>query len=146
MFQTLGTLFRARAAEAEETLIDRNAITLLAQHLRDAKAEIGRSRAAIAGLMARETERGRGLDKLAEEILRREREAQAAMEAGEDALAADELGTSRVRCGAAASEAYERPLRGVARWLDGETVDVNVATAVWLEALPQVGPARVIDV
>ena len=89
MFQTLGTLFRARAAEAEETLIDRNAITLLAQHLRDAKAEIGRSRAAIAGLMARETERGRGLDKLAGEILRREKEAQAAMEAGEDALAAD---------------------------------------------------------
>lgn len=87
MFQTLSTLFRARAAEAEEELIDRNAITLLAQHLRDAKAEIARSRAAIARLMARETERKRGLDRLGADILRREGEAKAALDAGEDALA-----------------------------------------------------------
>ncbi|MEL7464972.1 MAG: PspA/IM30 family protein [Pseudomonadota bacterium] len=89
MFQTLGTLFRARAAEAEETLIDRNAVTLLAQHLRDAKAEIARARAAVARLMAREAERGRALDRLAEDILKREREATAAMEAGREDLAAD---------------------------------------------------------
>lgn len=89
MFQTLSTLFRARAAEAEETLIDRNAVTLLAQHLRDAKAEIARSRAAIARLMAKETERGRSLDRLSEDILKREREAKAAMEADQDDLAAD---------------------------------------------------------
>ena len=31
MFQTISTIFRARAAEAEEALVDRNAVTLLAQ-------------------------------------------------------------------------------------------------------------------
>lgn len=89
MFETLSTLFRARAAEAEEALVDRNAITLLAQHLRDAKAEIARSRAAIARLMARETERGRGLDQIAREILKRETEARAAFAAEQEDLAAE---------------------------------------------------------
>ena len=87
MFGTLNTLFRAKAAEAEEDLIDRNAITLLAQHLRDAKVEIARSRAAIARLMARETERDRALDALSAKILRREAEAKAALEADDEALA-----------------------------------------------------------
>lgn len=89
MFETLTTLFRARAAEAEEGLIDRNAITLLAQHLRDARAEIARSRAAVARLMAREAERGRALDALASAILAREAEAAAAMDKGDEELAAD---------------------------------------------------------
>ena len=89
MFQTLNTLFRARAAEAEEALVDRNAVSLLAQHLRDAKTEIARSRAAVARLMARRTERGRNLDALAGEILKREGEARKAIRAGEDDLAAD---------------------------------------------------------
>ncbi|MEO1610860.1 MAG: PspA/IM30 family protein [Pseudomonadota bacterium] len=89
MFQTLGTLFRARAAEAEETLIDRNAVTLLAQHLREGKAEIARARAAVARLMAREAERKRALDRLAQDILKREGEAKAAIEAGREDLAAD---------------------------------------------------------
>lgn len=89
MFQTLGALFRARAAEAEEVLIDRNAVTLLAQHLREAKAENARSRTAIARLMAREAERARALDALSVDVLKREKEARAAMEAGDDALAAD---------------------------------------------------------
>ena len=34
------------------------------------------------------------------------------------------------------------PLRGVARLLDGETLDLARAPALWLEALPGVGPAR----
>lgn len=89
MFETLTTLFRARSAEAEEALVDRNAITLLAQHLRDAKAEIARSRAAVARQMARETERTRGLASIDETLRRRESEAAAALTRGEDALAAD---------------------------------------------------------
>lgn len=89
MFETLATLFRARTAEAEEALAEANAVSLLAQHLRDAKAELARSRAAVAGMMARETERGRAIDRLAEEAKRREAEARAALEAGEEALAGD---------------------------------------------------------
>ncbi|MEM8755080.1 MAG: PspA/IM30 family protein, partial [Pseudomonadota bacterium] len=89
MFETLTTLFRARSAEAEEALIDRNAVTLLAQHLRDAKAEIAGARAAIARLMAREAERDRALAALAETLARREREAAAALAKGDEGLAAD---------------------------------------------------------
>lgn len=89
MFETLATLFRARTAEAEEALAEANAVSLLAQHLRDAKAELARSRAAVAGMMAREAERGRAIDRLAAEAKRREAEAKAALEAGEEALAGD---------------------------------------------------------
>lgn len=89
MFETLTTLFRARTAEAEEGLVDRNAVTLLAQHLRDARVEVAGARAAIARLMAREAEQGRALEALATKIRLREGEAKAAMGKGEDALAAD---------------------------------------------------------
>lgn len=89
MFETLTTLFRARTAEAEEALAERNAVSLLAQHLRDARAELSRSRGAVAGMMAREAERGRAIDRLAAEAARREAEARTALEAGEEALAGD---------------------------------------------------------
>ncbi|MEM7545708.1 MAG: PspA/IM30 family protein [Pseudomonadota bacterium] len=89
MFETLTTLFRARTAEAEEGLIDRNAVTLLAQHLRDARAEMAGARAAIARLMAREAEQSRALDALKAKIKLRETEAKIAIDKGEDDLAAD---------------------------------------------------------
>jgi phage shock protein A len=89
MFETLATLFRARTAEAEEGLIDRNAVTLLAQHLRDARIEVAAARAAIARLMVRETEQARALAAISANIALREREAKAAMDAGEDTLCAD---------------------------------------------------------
>lgn len=89
MFETLTTLFRARTAEAEEALAERNAVSLLAQHLRDARAELSRSRGAVAGMMAREAERCRAIDRLAAEAARREAEARTALEAGEEALAGD---------------------------------------------------------
>lgn len=89
MFETLSTLFRARTAEAEESLIDRNATTLLAQHLRDARVEIASARAAIARLMARETEQGRAIDALSAKIELRETEVREALKKGEDTLAED---------------------------------------------------------
>lgn len=89
MFRTVTTLFRAGVAEADEDLQDRTASTLLAQHLRDAKAELARHRAGLAALMARETKAARLEDALAEKLTRRETEVETALAASDEALAAD---------------------------------------------------------
>ncbi len=89
MFRTVTTLFRAGVAEADEDLQDRTATTLLAQHLRDAKAELARHRAALAALMACETKATRLGEALAEKLSRREAEVKTALAASDEALAAD---------------------------------------------------------
>ena len=89
MFRTVTTLFRAGVAEADEDLQDRTASTLLAQHLRDAKAELARHKAGLAALMARETKEARLEQALAEKLTRRESEVETALTASDDALAAD---------------------------------------------------------
>ncbi len=89
MFRTVTTLFRAGVAEADEDLQDRTASTLLAQHLRDAKAELARHRAGLAALMARETKAARLEEALADKLARREAEVETALAASDEALAAD---------------------------------------------------------
>jgi len=86
MLDTLRTLFRASRAETEEALIDGNAITLLAQHLRDAKADVERARRGLAALIARKAGEERQARALEDEIVRREGDARAAMNADEEAL------------------------------------------------------------
>jgi phage shock protein A len=53
MFDTLRTLFRWNAANAEELLIDRNAIALLGQKIRDAEAAQQQGKQTLAALLAR---------------------------------------------------------------------------------------------
>lgn len=89
MLSTLSTLFRAGHAEAEEALVDRNATTLLAQHLRDARTDLTARKAATARLMARETETARRRNDLGLRITRREDEARKALKAGDESLAED---------------------------------------------------------
>ncbi len=89
MFRTVTTLLRAGVAEADEDLSDRMASTLLAQHLRDAKAELARHRAGLAALMAREAKEARLAEALAEKMARRETEVETAFAAADDALAVD---------------------------------------------------------
>ena len=89
MFRTVTTLFRAGVAEADEELQDRAAPTLLAQHLRDAKGELARHRAGLATLMAREAKEARLEEALAEKLTRRETEVETALNASDEALAAD---------------------------------------------------------
>jgi len=86
MLDTLRTLFRASRAETEEALIEGNAVTLLAQHLRDAKVDVERARRGLAALIARKAGEDRQASALEDEITRREGDARAAMAAGEEAL------------------------------------------------------------
>jgi len=53
---------------------------------------------------------------------------------------ADDWGTRRARCDSGAVGAS--PLRGVARLVNGDRIDLEHAPAAWLEALPGIGPAR----
>ena len=89
MLSTLSTLFRAGRAEAEEALVDANATTLLAQHLREARTDLTARKAATARLMARETDIARRRNDLGLRITRREEEARKALAAGDDDLAED---------------------------------------------------------
>ena len=89
MISTLRTLFRASAAEAEEAVIDANGKTLLAQHLRDAKHDVGRARQMCARLMAQKSAEERRIESLTQEIARREEQVHEALTADQGALAED---------------------------------------------------------
>ncbi|MEM6488210.1 MAG: PspA/IM30 family protein [Pseudomonadota bacterium] len=87
MFKTLRTLMRAQAAEAEERLELAQGPAILAQHLRDAEADLRRARLALAELTAARREEARREATARDEIARREAEAREAVAAGEDTLA-----------------------------------------------------------
>jgi len=54
MFNIVTTLFRGAAADAEEALIDRNAVALLQQKIRDAETAHLRGKQTLAALIARQ--------------------------------------------------------------------------------------------
>ncbi|MEL6220656.1 MAG: PspA/IM30 family protein [Pseudomonadota bacterium] len=89
MFETLRTLFRARAAEAEQSVIRANGTTLLAQHLRDAEADLAAARRTLAGLIARMKAEDRRIEALTADIARRETSARSALSMGQRPLAED---------------------------------------------------------
>lgn len=89
MIDTLRTLLRARAAEAEDAITDQNSLRLLAQHLRDAEADTTEARRVLAGLMAQRKAEGRRRDEAQAELTRRERETAEAMTAQETQLVED---------------------------------------------------------
>jgi phage shock protein A len=87
VFQTLRVLARATFASAEEELESRNATAILAQHLREAKAELNGAYGRIATLMAQRKEEARRVEKLDALGAKRMEEGRRAMEMGEEALA-----------------------------------------------------------
>ncbi|MEM8596506.1 MAG: PspA/IM30 family protein [Pseudomonadota bacterium] len=89
MLRTITTLIRARTAEAGEALEAAEGPTLLAQHLRDAEADLRRGRNALARLVAEEKAERRRAEAAIAEIARREAEASAALTASEERLAED---------------------------------------------------------
>ena len=87
MMRLFATLWRARAAEAEEAVFDANAIRLLQQHLREATQAFEIAKHELARVMAQETSEARQATELAGRIGQLEEDAAKALAAGEESRA-----------------------------------------------------------
>lgn len=87
MFKTFATLFRSAAATAEESLIDRNALLILDQQIREARSALERGRHALAIAMAQDDAEGKRLDDTRRHIADLEQRATEALRGGRDDLA-----------------------------------------------------------
>jgi phage shock protein A len=87
MIKTVLTLVRGAAAAAEEELVDRNALWVLDQQIRDATAAIARSKRALALAIAQDEAEGRRLEATLTRIADLETRTVAALTAGREDLA-----------------------------------------------------------
>lgn len=87
MFKTLMTLMRGQAAAAGEEIIDRNALVILDQQMRDATSALERARRALALAIAQDGQEGRRLEALNGQITGLEVRVTDALAAGSDGLA-----------------------------------------------------------
>ena len=89
MFKTLFTLVRGAAAAAEEEVIDRQALLILDQQIRDAAAAVERGKRALAVAIAHDEAEGRRLEATIARIADLEERAVAALAGGREDLAAE---------------------------------------------------------
>jgi phage shock protein A len=68
MFKQIVTIFRGRAAEAGEAVIDANAMTILNQQIRDCVAAIESTKRTLALAIAQERQEEARLEKIATRI------------------------------------------------------------------------------
>ncbi len=87
MFKSIVTIFRGRAAEAGEALIDANAMTILDQQIRDCATAIETTRRTLALAIAQERQEEARLEKLSSRRDALEARAGAALDAGNEDLA-----------------------------------------------------------
>src|SRR5712671_6264980 len=89
MFKTIVTLMRGAAAAAEEQVVDRSALLILDQQIRDAAAAIERSKRALAIAIAQDEAEGKRLETTLRRIADLEERATAALAGGRDDLAGE---------------------------------------------------------
>jgi phage shock protein A len=89
MLKTIVTLFRGAAFRAEEEFIDRSALLILDQQIRDAAAGIERAKRALAVAIAQDEAEGKRLDTTLTRIADLEERAVAALNGGNEELAAE---------------------------------------------------------
>src|SRR4029079_16362676 len=89
MIKTFWTLMRGATHAAEQEVMDRSALLILDQHIRDAAAGIERAKRALAVAIAQDEAEGKRLDTTLTRIADLEERATAASSAGRDELAAE---------------------------------------------------------
>jgi len=89
MFNLFRTLARGAAAQAREDLIDRNALLILDQQIRETRAALERSRMALATAEAGDKAEGRRLAEVEARAADLEERAVAALAANRDTLASE---------------------------------------------------------
>ncbi len=87
MYKQLMALLRGHGHEAGERIVDRNALVILRQQIRDCADAIDAARKAVAIAMAQNEQDGAQFEKLAARIDDLEQRAVAALDQGQDALA-----------------------------------------------------------
>jgi phage shock protein A len=93
MFWTkIMTLFRASAHEAEQAVIDANALRILDQEIRDAAAAVRDATQELTALMAREIQDRRAMEAAAARVVEHERYARKALDNGDETLALEIAG------------------------------------------------------
>lgn len=103
MFKQILTLIRGRAFEAEQEFLDRNAIPLLGQQIREASAAVQSARRAVAVAIAQNEQEARQHEAATARIADLETRAIAALEKGNDILAreaAEAIGWLEAECAA----------------------------------------------
>lgn len=133
MFKQILTLLRGRAFEAEQTFLDRNALPLLGQQIRDAAATIQSARRAVAIAVAQNEQEVTQYKTAQARIVDLETRAVAALEKGNEALAreaAEAIGWLEAECAtsekaqAQFSKSIER-MRSVIRASEGRLRDLQ---------------------
>ena len=92
MFKTIVTLFRGAAADAEDNLVDRNAVRILDQQIRDARAGLEQGRRALAVAIAQDKAEARRLGEVRRRIADLDDRAIEALRGGRDDLAGEAAG------------------------------------------------------
>lgn len=92
MFKHILTLLRGRAYEAEQTFLDKNALPLLGQQIRDAAGSLQQARRAVAIAIAQNEQEVAQYRKAQGRIIDLEARAIAALEKGDDGLAREAAG------------------------------------------------------
>jgi phage shock protein A len=96
MLKTIVTLFRGAAFRAEEEFVDRSALLILDQQIRDAAAGIERAKRALAVATAQDEAEGKRLETTLTRITDLEERAVAALNGGSEELAAEAAETIAV--------------------------------------------------
>jgi len=96
MFKTFVTLIRGSVAAAEEELVDRSALLILDQQIRDAAAATERGKRALALAIAQDEAEGKRLEATLARIADLEERATAALAGGREDLAAEAAETIAV--------------------------------------------------
>jgi phage shock protein A len=89
MFKTLLTLIRGTVAAAEQEVVDRSALLVLDQQIRDAAGALDRGRRALAVAIAQDEAEGTRLESTLARVADLEERAGAALAAGREDLAAE---------------------------------------------------------
>src|SRR5262245_1822708 len=89
MRKTFFTMFRCFVAAAEEELVDRSALLILGQQIRDSAAAIERGKRALALAIAQDEAEGKRLDATLSRIADLEERTAAALAAGREDLAGE---------------------------------------------------------
>ena len=87
VFKKIMTAIRGGAREAGEAIVDANAIRILEQEIRDAEDHMRKAKSELTGVMAKQMQANREVERLRSEVTKHENYAAQALQKGDEGLA-----------------------------------------------------------